>query len=129
MTAVTNIVTGIVANKMYPQFHDEGELPKEKKTEINKRIRDLFTAKIGAVVIDSVDTIVISAFLGLRALALYQNYFYLFTAVYGFISMFMASCTASVGNSIITSSKEKNFLDLKKFTLLMMWIGGICCCK
>lgn len=128
MTAVTNIVTGLVAGKMYPQFHNEGQLPKEKRKDINKRIRDLFTAKIGAVVVDSVDTIVISAFLGLRLLALYQNYFYLFTAVYGFISMFMASCTASVGNSIITSTKEKNFTDLKKFTLLVVWIGCICCC-
>lgn len=128
MTAITNIVIGIVASKMYPQFHEGGTLPKEKRNDINKRIRDLFTAKIGAVVIDSVDTIVISAYLGFRSLALYQNYFYLFTAVYGFISMFLASSTASVGNSIITASKEKNFLDLRKFTLLMVWIGGICCC-
>lgn len=128
MTAITNIVIGIVASKMYPQFHESGTLPKETKDDINKRIRDLFTAKVGAVVIDSVDTIVISAFLGLRLLALYQNYFYIFTAVYGFISMVMVSSTASVGNSIITASKEKNFLDLKKFTLLMVWIGSICCC-
>ena len=128
MTAVTNIVTAIVASKMYPQYCEGGKLPKEVRKTINKRIRDLFTAKIGAVVIDSVDTIVISAFLGLRLLALYQNYFYLFTAIYGFITMFMSSCTASVGNSIITASKEKNFIDLKKFTLLMVWIGGICCC-
>lgn len=128
MTAMTNIVTGIIADKMYPKYRQGGSLSDEKRKDINKRIRDLFTAKIGAVIIDSVDTIIISAFLGLRYLALYQNYFLLFTAIYGFITMFMSSSTASVGNSIITASKEKNFEDLKKFTLLMVWLGGICCC-
>lgn len=123
---MNNIITAILANKLYPNYRAYGVMPKEDIKKINNRIRDLFTSKIGGVIVNSADTIVISAFLGLTALAIYQNYFYLITAVIGTVSILFNSCTAGIGNSIITESKEKNFNDLKKFTFIIMWISGIC---
>lgn len=126
--ALTNIVTAIVATKMYPNYHPIGKMPKNVVQDINHRIRDLFTSKIGGVVVGSVDTIVISAFLGLKMLAVYQNYYYILSSVIGFVGIIFQSCTAGIGNSVIIESKEKNFADLKKFTLLIAWIAGICSC-
>lgn len=59
------------------------------------------------VIVNSVDTIVISAFLGLTMLAIYQNYYYILTSVMGFVIIIFNSCTAGIGNSIITETKEK----------------------
>ena len=72
----------------------------------------MFTAKIGGVVVDSADSIVISAFLGLTVLAMYNNYFYIMSSILGFIGILFSSCTAGIGNSIIIESDEKNY---KKF--------------
>ena len=44
---VSNIVTAIVVDKLYPQYKAMGKLPKEDVQIINKRIKDLFTSKIG----------------------------------------------------------------------------------
>lgn len=126
--ALINIVTAIVSNKLYPQFQPEGNLEKDKIKKINQRIRDLFTSKLGAVVVNSVDTIVISSFLGLTVLAIYQNYYYILTAVIGIIDVVFVSCTAGIGNSLITETKEKNFNDLQKLTFLISWISGVGCC-
>lgn len=126
MQVMTNIVTAIASNKMYPMYQAKGKLPKEEIQQINRRIRDLFTSKIGAVIVNSADTIVISAFLGLTVLAVYQNYFYLITAVIGLISTIFASVTAGIGNSIIVETEEKNFKDLQKFTFIIAWIAGVC---
>lgn len=123
---MTNVITAIAADRMYPQYQAIGKLPKEEIQQINQRIRDLFTSKIGAVIVNSVDTIVISAFLGLTTLAIYQNYFYLITAVKGLISTIFASVLAGIGNSIIVETEEKNFKDLQKFTFIIAWIAGIC---
>ena len=70
-----NIATAVVAEKIYPHLKPEGSIPDEQKKVINGRIRDLFTSKIGSVIVNSVDTIVVSAFLGLTVLAVYQNYY------------------------------------------------------
>lgn len=124
--AFTNIIIAKVVNKIYPKYRAEGKLSKEKVKEINKRIRDLFTSKLGAVVINSADTVVISYFLGLTALAIYQNYFLLIKAVISFVDIIFSSCTAGIGNSIIVETKEKNYNDLKKLTFIIIWITNFC---
>lgn len=126
--ALTNVTIAIVANKMYPNFKPVGKLPRENVKEINRRIKDLFTSKLGAVVVNSADTVVISAFLGLTVLAVYQNYYFILTSIIGIVSIVFQSCTAGIGNSVIVESKEKNFNDLKKFTFIISWIAGFCTC-
>ena len=129
MNAISNIVTALVVDKIFPGYSAIGNLPKNEISKINKRVRDLFTAKLGSVIVNSVDTIVISAFLGLKILAIYQNYYYILNAVFGFITVIFSACTAGIGNSIVVETEEKNYNDLKKFTLLMSWLGAFCCCS
>lgn len=121
-----NIVTAVVVDKMFPGYTAEGRVEDSEKKAIDHRIRDLFTAKIGAVVVNSVDTLVISAFLGLTALAIYQNYFFVITALLSIINIFIFSCTAGIGNSIIVDSREKCYCDFKTFTFLIVCIACIC---
>lgn len=123
---VTNLVTAHYANKMYPDYKAIGKMPKEAVTKINNRIRDLFTMKVGQVIVSSADSIVISAFLGLSALAFYQNYYYVLTAVTGIMNVVFVSCTAGIGNSILTETQEKNYVDLKKLSFIIVWLGGMC---
>lgn len=124
--ALTNIVTAVCADRLYPQFKPRGKVNKVQVQKINQRIRDLFTSKIGSIIYDSADTIVISAFLGLTALAVYQNYFFILKSITGIIAVVFAACTAGIGNSIVVESKEKNYQDLNKFTFIITWIAGFC---
>lgn len=126
--ALTNIVTAIAATRIYPDYHPAGKLRKSQVQDINHRIRDLFTSKLGSVIVNSADTVVVSAFLGLTMLAIYQNYYYILTSIIGFVGIVFQSCTAGIGNSVIVESEEKNFEDLKKFTFLIAWIAGLCTC-
>lgn len=124
--AMTNIVTAIIATKMYPNYEPKGNLDKNVVKQINQRIKDLFTAKLGGTIVNSADTIVISAFLGLSMLAIYQNYYYIMNSVLGFALIIFNSCTAGIGNSLVTESEEKNYFDFKKLVFLTMWIATIC---
>lgn len=125
---IGNLLTAWVVDRMYPRYHPKGVLPKEITGKIGKSIRDLFTSKLGAVIYDSADTIVISAFLGMTVLAVYQNYFYILTAVTSFIAIVFRSVTAGIGNSLTVESEDKNYLDLRKFTFIIVWIAGFCTC-
>ena len=124
--ALTNVLTAYHANKLYPQFKPIGKVEREEVKQINLRIKDLFTSRIGGVIYDSADTIVISAFLGLTTLAIYQNYFYILNAITGFITVILNACTAGIGNSIVAETKNKNYEDLNKFTFIICWISGFC---
>lgn len=123
---VINIYTAYKSNKLYPQFKAQGKLPKKEIKKINQRVKDLFTAKLGGVVVGSVDTIVISSFLGLKVLAIYQNYYYIMNAVYGIVLIIFSAVAAGIGNSFETETLEKNYNDFKKFTFIIGWLNCIC---
>ena len=123
-----NVITAVISKKMYPQYNPKGKLPKESIKAINKRIKDLFTAKLGGAIVNSADTIVISSFLGLTTLAIYQNYFFIMTSITGVILILLSSCTAGIGNSLITESMDKNYRNFKKFSFMETWVAGICVC-
>ena len=120
-----NLLTAVCASKMYPRYMPEGKLPKEKTLDIFRRVRDLFTSKLSATVFDAADTLVISAFMGLTVLALYQNYYFIITALRMMLVVVLNACMAGVGNKLVMESKEKNYRDLEKISLLFLWVLGV----
>lgn len=125
-TVLGNICTAVIVDRMYPQYKAKGRLPKDEVKAINQRIRDLFTAKLGSVIVGSVDSIVISAFIGLSTLGVYNNYYYIMSSVMGFITIIFNSCLAGIGNSIVTESREKNYNDFKLMSFIVGWIMAVC---
>lgn len=123
---ILNITIAIVANKMYPNYKAIGKVEKKMVKDINQKVKDLFTSKIGGVIYSSADTIVISSFLGLTALAIFENYNYIITAIMSIINVIFLACTAGIGNSLITESQEKNYNDFRKFTFILLWLITIC---
>lgn len=123
---ITNVVTAIVATKLYPNLNAQGRLPDNEKKKINQHVKDLFTAKLGGVVTNSADTVVISAFLGLTVLAKYNNYYYIMSSIFGMMTILYNSCLAGIGNSLVVETPQKNFMDFKKFTFIFSWIIGFC---
>ena len=128
---VINLLTAMQVNKMYPQYSPQGRLPRKKVIDIVHRVRDLFTSKFAGVVFNFADTIVISAFMGLATLAVYQNYFFIITALRTFIDVIIVACIAGVGNSLVTESEEKT---IRIFPASPCFLGGSwawaapCCC-
>ena len=122
---VINLLTAACAAKMYLRYAAIGKLPKEKVLDIFRRVRDLFTSKLSATVFDAADTVVISAFMGLTALALYQNYYFIITALRMMLVVLLNACMAGVGNKLVMESKEANYHDLEKISLLFLWVLGV----
>ena len=126
--ALNNILSAVIVTRKYPSYKPVGQLDREAVCVINQKIRDLFTAKLGTVVLKSSDTIVLSAFLGLTVLAIYQNYFFIVSSVIAIIEIILSSMMAGLGNSYVLESRQKNYRDLEKFSFLFLWLTGVCTC-
>ena len=120
-----NLLIAVRASKMYPQYVPKGKLTKPETLDIFRRVRDLFTSKLSATVFDSADTLVISAFMGLGVLALYQNYYFIITALRMMLVVVLNACMAGVGNKLVMESRESNYRDLEKISLLFCWLLGV----
>ncbi|MBQ7549029.1 MAG: oligosaccharide flippase family protein [Clostridia bacterium] len=121
-TILKNLALYIISNKMYPQYKCEGTVPKSEIDNIKKRCAGMFLHKLSFVFRNSLDSIVLSAFLGLTVLAKYNSYYYIINAISGIMILVSNSVTASVGNSIVVETKQKNYADFQKLQLLYMWL-------
>lgn len=121
-TVLKNLVTYYLSKKMYPQYACEGKVPKSEIDGIKKRVAGMFLHKVSFVFRNSLDSIVISAFLGLEILGQYNSYYFIINAVSGIMILVSNSVTASVGNSIVVETKKKNYTDFKKIQMLYMWL-------
>lgn len=123
-TMANNIINAVIVSKRFPKYKAQGEIDKDTKDNIIKKVKALFFYKIGAIVLISVDSIVISSFLGLTVLGKYNNYYYVITTLFGFIQVYTNAMLAGVGNSIINDSLEKNINDFKRLNFLQGCVVG-----
>lgn len=123
-TAITNLATERYSSKHYPQYQCRGILPASVQQDIMTNVKGIIFQKIGGVVLTSVDSIVISMFLGLNILAIYNNYYYIILALFSVSGTLMQSMIPTVGNSCVVESKDKNFGDFKKFNFMYMYIAA-----
>lgn len=125
-TLMDNIISALIANKIYPEIKCKGSLEKDIKLSIIKRVKGLFVYKVCGVTRNSLDNIFISMFLGVTTVGIYSNYYIIMSSIRGFMDVITVSMSASIGNSVASESVEKNYIMLNIFTFLYSWICGWC---
>lgn len=125
-TLLNNIMLQIVSKKLYPKLVPVGNINSETKAQFLQQIKGIVLNKVGDTARNSFDNIILSSFLGLSVVAIYDNYFYVYSALYGITLVIIHAMQASVGNSIVMESVNKNYMDLQKFTFIFSWFSGWC---
>lgn len=128
-TIIGNLINNYKINKYFPNIKAAGVLDKEDTKEIITKVKGLFINRIGDVSRSSFDNVVISTFFGLSTLAIFNNYYYVSSAIYGILLVLKQGVAASIGNSIASEGIEKNYADLRKFNFIFSWIvsfGFVC---
>ena len=121
-TLLNNILLVYATRRMFPDLVPEGALPRDEVKRVVSDVKAIFMHKVGSVVSHSFDNVVISSFLGLVAVAAYNNYHCISLAVAGIPSAICYSMTGGFGNKIHTESKEENFKLLMKVNRLIICI-------
>ena len=116
----------LITNKKYPYLSskESEKLDKSVRNKIFKNVKGLFFHKIGGYIVLGTDNIIISKFLGLKVVGLYSNYYLIINSVSSLISQIFSSLTASVGNLLVTTSKEKTYTIYKNIMFLNFGIYG-----
>ena len=125
-TVINNITIAIVTKRMYPNYSCRGNINREVAKTIAHKVKALVGHKIGTTVITSADNLVISAFLGLTAVAIYGNYYYIMYFIIGVMGIAYSGVLAGIGNSLVTETEEKNYQLFNNMNFLIMWVVSWC---
>lgn len=86
----------------------------------------MMSHKVGAVVVNGTDNILISSFVGVYWVGLYSNYVMIITMLTKIIGQIFTAITASIGNLNAQENKEKSYDIYKKVFFVNFWIFGFC---
>lgn len=123
-TLMENIRISNIADKLYPHLNQKGNMNLDISTsqEIKKNTLAMVLHKVGSVVVNGTDNIIISKFVGLLSVGLYSNYWLIISSIHAVYNQGFLSLTASIGNLGVTESKEKSLDVFKKVYFVNYWI-------
>ncbi|MDE5558717.1 MAG: oligosaccharide flippase family protein [Ruminococcus sp.] len=123
---VRNVYKASVSVRMNPYIKQKIELSKDSKTEIFGNIKSMFIYKIGGVILNSTDNILISAIVGTIYVGFYANYLMVVNAVLTFTNLVFNSMTASIGDLNADSDSEKKLLFFNRINFIAVWLFSFC---
>lgn len=103
-------------NKVY------GKLEDNEVAKLTKNIKALFLHKIGGFLVLGTDNILISYFINLKIVALYNNYNMIIYAIQTIITNLFTGLTASIGNLLIEDDKEKAYKIHNNLFFFNFWL-------
>lgn len=123
---LSNYITSKVAEKTYPYIKEKIKLEEKEKKEIWENIKSMFMYKIGGVVLNNTDNILISIMLGTVVVGYYSNYSMILVQVSTICGIIFTSMQASLGNLSVEENNEKKYFVFKVLQLMSHWIFGFC---
>lgn len=119
------ISLNVYINKKYAWLKNvKGKIDNVEKKELLKNIKSLFMHKIGAILVFSTDNLVISGFLNLTVVGIYNSYNLVISGIQGVISSAIAGITPSIGNLLAEDKMDVAYSVHKKLFFLSFWIAS-----
>ena len=118
------VATEFVTRRKYSYIiQNPQKLKSPEKKELIKNIKAMFMHKIGNMLVNTVDSVVISSFVGVIALGFYSNYVMILTSMTEVIKLVFTSLTSVVGHLFVESNKETTKKYYEKFHILNFMLG------
>lgn len=127
-TVMNNLWIGWITDKMFPNLKCRGTLNNSIVSNIKKLVAGSFIQKACQVTRNSLDSVCISAFVGLVVTGIYNNYFTVFNGISMMLGIITSSLIGGIGNHVAIKTKEENYAELRKIDFLYLLISGWCTC-
>lgn len=108
-TLISNVAISIKADSMYPFLKEKNvkPLPKDEKNSNFRNIRAMLMHKMGSVVVNNTDNLILSSLVGIVSVGCYSNYYLVIASVQQVLTECFQGITASVGNLNVTSDAKR----------------------
>ncbi len=123
-TVILGFVRAYIVDSKYPEYKYLGIYDKRQMKEILREVISISIYKIRDLSRNSLDSVVISSFLGLSILADYQNYYMILSIPILIRSIVCGSVIPSLGNFVATRSKSDVYNLYIKMAYWIVYISG-----
>ena len=131
LVIIQNIYISSKANKLYPFIKNKTDekLEKEDMEGIKKNVSSLFIYKVGTVIMNGTDNIIISKFIGLIIVGFYSNNVLIINSITNVLNQIINAITSSIGNLVVTTNKKRSKEVYDNLNFANFWLYalfGVC---
>lgn len=129
LSIAPNIVISYKVDKMYPFLKNKNykKIDQNEKSEIKNNVRNLVVYKVGDVVSNGTDNILISMFAGINIVGLFYNYNNLFHQAGDVIWNMLTGLTGSIANVNVKENNDKKESILLQTLFVSLYLYGFLC--
>lgn len=125
-TILNNVFLNWKANKLYPFIKLPSPPTKIDTNTIKENIKAVFIYKIGVVLMNNTDNILISILIGTVYVGYYSNYSLLVTTVMTVVGIIIQSLFSSLGNMNASGDMVKSYKFFNGLVLFFHWLSAFC---
>lgn len=123
---ISNIRVSRVVDRLYPEImlQKAGKVNNNVVVYLKKNLTGMMTAKLGGIIVNGTDNLLLSYYVGLTAVGMYANYTMLISGLTQIITQLVSSVTASIGNLGVSKEKdEKKIMIFYQYFMITSFIG------
>lgn len=113
-----------VKHKYMPVFEVKKDLTLDERKEIYSETRATMLHKIGGVVLNGTDNLVLSTFVGVTAAGLYSNYNTITSGLNSILNQLLGNFTSNMGNAHVQLTPYEGYNLYRKLLFVNLWIAG-----
>jgi O-antigen/teichoic acid export membrane protein len=124
---VSNFIISRKVAHHYPflKEHKNEIIDEESKKQIYSNVKSTGLVKVGGLLVNSTDNLILNYYSGLLMVGLLSNYVLLIGLATGLIVQVFSGLTGSIANINVTENKEKQFSTFNSINFANFWIYGI----
>ena len=125
-TLARNIAVSGRADSLYPYLREKDiePLPNEENKKIFSNMRAMMLHKVGNVLVNNTDNLLLSSLIGLQSVGSYFNYYLVIGSIRQVLNQILQGITASVGNLGVSADKSRILEILEDALFVGQWIFG-----
>lgn len=125
-TLVSNLIAYGATNKYFPYLREKNVKPYDKMPELVENVKNVIIGKIGGVVYNSTDNIIISKFVGVVAVGYMTNYYTVKSMIKTIVTSVTEPVRPMIGNYIREYKEvDKSYQLFLSYTFIRYFIANI----
>lgn len=121
---INNVYASIKVDEYYPFLKEKAKnLTYEELKPVKKNVLALFLYKVAQKLSATIDTLIVSKFMGIIEVAIYYNYHFILAFADVFFIQILGAITPSLGNLLVSDDNAKKVQTFGTLQFVYYWVG------
>lgn len=126
MQLIMTLIQNAVVRILFKEHYNEINLKEKADFSFVKEIKTIIPHKIGSIIANNIDIVIVSKFISITKVVTYSSYLYITEVLQKFVDLMAGAVLPGVGNLLVTDAK-KSYKLFNEYNDFLYFIATVIC--